>query len=79
MRAVVIYESQFGNTHLIADAIGAGLRSAYDVRVVPVAQADPGTVKEADFIVDVVRGLTDEGVALSEVALLYRSNAQSPR
>src|SRR5215475_8764889 len=25
MRAVVVYESMYGNTHLIADAIGAGL------------------------------------------------------
>ena len=24
MRAVVVYESMYGNTHLIADAIGAG-------------------------------------------------------
>ncbi len=37
----------------------------------------PTDIEEADFIVDVVRGLADEGVALSEVALLYRSNAQS--
>ncbi|MCC7327882.1 MAG: UvrD-helicase domain-containing protein [Burkholderiales bacterium] len=32
---------------------------------------------EAAFIVDVVRGLSAAGVALDEVALLYRSNAQS--
>jgi len=32
---------------------------------------------EAAFIVDVVRGLSDDGVAHDEVALLYRSNAQS--
>jgi len=25
MRAVVVYESMYGNMHLIADAIGAGL------------------------------------------------------
>ena len=35
MRAVVVYESMYGNTHLIADAIGAGLEAAFDVRVVP--------------------------------------------
>lgn len=51
MRAVVVYESLFGNTHLIADAIGAGLCSGYDVSVVPVTQADPGAVKDADLIV----------------------------
>ena len=32
---------------------------------------------EAAFVVDVVRGLAAEGVALDEVGLLYRSNAQS--
>ena len=33
--------------------------------------------EEAAFVVDVVRGLAEEGVALDEIALLYRSNAQS--
>ena len=28
MRAVVVYESMYGNTHLEADAIGAGLGPA---------------------------------------------------
>jgi len=32
---------------------------------------------EAAFIVDIARGLGGEGLALSEVAVLYRSNAQS--
>ena len=38
MRAVVVYESMYGNTHLVADAIGAGLEAAFDVTVVPVAR-----------------------------------------
>ncbi|HVF65234.1 MAG TPA: UvrD-helicase domain-containing protein [Casimicrobiaceae bacterium] len=37
----------------------------------------PTDLDEAAFVVDIVRGLVDEGLALSEVALLYRSNAQS--
>ncbi len=37
----------------------------------------PSDVDEASFVVDVVKGLASDGVALSEVALLYRSNAQS--
>ena len=41
MHAVVVYESMYGNTHLIADAIGAGLEAAFDVRVVPVFHAGP--------------------------------------
>ena len=51
MRAVVVYESMYGNTHLIADAIGAGLRTAFDVRVLPVAQARPEVIAEAELVV----------------------------
>jgi len=39
MQAVVVYESMYGNTHLIADAIGAGLKTVFDVSVVPVSRA----------------------------------------
>jgi DNA helicase-2/ATP-dependent DNA helicase PcrA len=39
--------------------------------------AAPSDLDEAAFIVDIVKNLADEGVPLSEVALLYRSNAQS--
>jgi DNA helicase II / ATP-dependent DNA helicase PcrA len=41
------------------------------------AFAAPSDLDEAAFIVDVVQGLASDGVALDEVALLYRSNAQS--
>ncbi len=52
MRGVVVYESMYGNTHLIAEAIGAGLAdSAYDVVVVPVGQAGHDLVYGADLIV----------------------------
>ena len=51
MRAVVVYESMYGNTHLIAEAIGAGLRTAFDVRVVPVSQAQPEVIADADLVV----------------------------
>jgi flavodoxin len=36
MRTLIVYESMFGNTHLIAEAIGAGLRSHGQATVVPV-------------------------------------------
>jgi DNA helicase-2/ATP-dependent DNA helicase PcrA len=41
------------------------------------AFAAPSDRDEAAFIVDVVRGLAGDEVALDQVALLYRSNAQS--
>ncbi|MGE5169626.1 MAG: UvrD-helicase domain-containing protein [Rudaea sp.] len=37
----------------------------------------PSDIDEAAFIVDVVKGLAGDGLALDEIALLYRSNAQS--
>ena len=41
------------------------------------ALAAPSDIDEAAFIVDVAKGLAADGLALSEVAVLYRSNAQS--
>jgi DNA helicase-2/ATP-dependent DNA helicase PcrA len=41
------------------------------------AFAAPSDRDEAAFVVDVVKGLDADGVPLDEVALLYRSNAQS--
>ena len=51
MRAVVVYESMYGNTHRIADAIGAGLEAAFDVRVVPVSHAEPELIADVDLVV----------------------------
>jgi len=51
MRAVVVYESMYGNTHRVADAIGAGLGTVFDVTVVPVSQASPVVLADADLVV----------------------------
>ena len=51
MRAVIVYESMYGNTHLIADAIGAGLGSTFDVQVVPVSAATPEILADAGLVV----------------------------
>ncbi len=51
MRALVVYESMYGNTHQVAEAIGTGLETAYEVTVVPVAHADPALLDEADLVV----------------------------
>jgi DNA helicase II / ATP-dependent DNA helicase PcrA len=37
----------------------------------------PSDLNEAAFIIDVVQSLAQDGVALDQIALLYRSNAQS--
>lgn len=52
MRAVVVYESMYGNTHRVAEAIGAGLRAEYEeVVVVPVQAATAEVVGAAHLIV----------------------------
>ena len=51
MRAVVVYESMYGNTRRVADAIGAGLGTVFDVTVVPVSQASPVVLADADLVV----------------------------
>ena len=52
MRAVVIFESMYGNTHQVADAIGDGLSSAgLDVTVVPVSHVNPAMLDSDDLVV----------------------------
>jgi len=53
MKSVVVYESMYGNTHLVAEAIAAGLRhSDHDsVTVVSVQDAGPDVLDGADLLV----------------------------
>jgi menaquinone-dependent protoporphyrinogen IX oxidase len=51
MRALVIYESMYGNTHTIADAIADGLGTNGDVTVVPVKDLANDLVERADLLV----------------------------
>ena len=51
MRVVVVYESMYGNTHLVAQAIGDGLGESAQVAVVPVAEAAATLADGADLLV----------------------------
>jgi hypothetical protein len=52
VKAVVVYESMYGNTHLIAEAIANGLRAASDeVVVASVGEATSQLLADADLIV----------------------------
>jgi hypothetical protein len=51
MRAVIVYESMYGNTHVVADHIAEGLRPMAEVDVVPVDQASRDAVASADLVV----------------------------
>lgn len=49
MRAAVVYESMYGNTRTIAEAIAAGLGA--DVIAVPVREATPALLADVDLLV----------------------------
>jgi hypothetical protein len=54
MKALIVYESMYGNTHLIADAIADGLRGTADaaeVDVVPVEAATRARIEGVDVLV----------------------------
>jgi hypothetical protein len=51
MRALVVYESMYGNTHKVAIDIAAGLRVTHEVTLVPVTRATRELVAAADLIV----------------------------
>ena len=51
MKAVIVYESMFGNTRAIAGAIAEGLGAMCDTEVVGVAEAERRTIDDADLLV----------------------------
>ncbi len=51
MRAVVGYESMYGNTRQVAEAVAEGLRTAGPVAVVPVNQVTDEALDAADLLV----------------------------
>jgi hypothetical protein len=51
MRALVVYESMYGNTHAVATGIAAGLHATHEVTLVPVTCATRELVMTADLIV----------------------------
>jgi Flavodoxin domain len=51
MRALIVYESIYGNTHDIAEAIAAGLRARAEVIVLPVREADQAGLAGIDLLV----------------------------
>src|ERR1039458_5298273 len=51
MRALVVYESMYGNTRVVAGNIADGLRAGHDVILVPVAEATGELLAWADLVI----------------------------
>jgi hypothetical protein len=51
MRALVVYESMFGNTHTVAERIAEGIEPDFETTVVAVGQAGPQQIADADLVV----------------------------
>jgi Flavodoxin domain len=52
MRALIVYESLYGNTHIIANSIAEGLRDkACDVHIVPVTRATATMARDTDLLI----------------------------
>jgi len=90
MRAVVAYESMYGNTRRVAEAIAAGLQSTCSVTLVPVSQLERESLDTADLIViggpTHVRGMSrmstrkaaEEAAHKPGSTLAVEADAQSP-
>ncbi len=51
MRSLVVYDSQFGNTKLVAETIGSALETSGRVLVMPVSDVQPGDIFGINFLV----------------------------
>jgi Flavodoxin len=65
MKITIVYESMFGNTHEVAQAISEGVRDAHpdaEVACAPVGEASPELIKSTDLLVvggpTHIRGMT---------------------
>ena len=51
MHAIVVYESMYGNTRHVAEAIARGLNTSGTVRAIPVSSADDLSLRDFDLVV----------------------------
>jgi flavodoxin-like protein len=51
MRTLIVYESMFGNTRHVAEAIAAALKPRSEIEIVPVGKAAPQLVAWADLLI----------------------------
>ena len=51
MKALIVYDSKFGNTEKVARAIGEAITPLGEVRVVKVGDANPSELSSIDFLI----------------------------
>ena len=51
MRSLICYESMYGNTREVAEAIGSGLASTFEVAVAPISEVTDEMVRGSDLVV----------------------------
>lgn len=51
MKAVIIYDSVFGNTEKVAQSVGQALGASAEVSVLPVSEATPERLRGADLLI----------------------------
>jgi flavodoxin len=83
MKTLVIYDSQFGNTRLLAEEIGHVLEAQSTVKILPAAETDAWLFREADLLVlggpTVAHGLSPAMQHLLESAPPCASGADRPQ
>ncbi len=51
MKALIIYESMYGNTHTVAEAVAEGLRTAGEAKTVPASHVEQKDFADVDLLV----------------------------
>jgi hypothetical protein len=79
MKALVVYESMFGNTRKVAEAVGHGLAPIGEVSVAPLAETSIAQVVAADLLVvgapTHVHGMTRPKSRANAVEMAHRAGS----
>ena len=71
MKNLVIYDSQYGNTKKVAEAIGSALSNGHDVKIVHVAEVK---LEDLDGINILVVGSPTQGLSATEAVKKWLDN-----
>jgi len=76
MRVVIVYESLYGNTHLVAQKVAEGINLRAEAVVVPVNEATPDVLEGVDLLV--VGGPTHmHGLSTARTREMAESDAEA--